>query len=82
MGQFRVEVTAVGNHGCQREKKAGETLGFCGQAGCVDCLSRQFVAALRGQGCSISEATLKHWPGQQSQVIDDLMVGRRLVGSF
>lgn len=81
MGQFKIEVVAVGGHGCQREKKDGETLGFCGGPNCPDCLSRQFVAALRGQGQNVESATLTHWPGLQSQVVDDLKTGKR-AGSF
>jgi hypothetical protein len=81
MGQFRVEIVAVGNHGCQREVKDGGEVTGCGQPGCTDCMTRDFVAALRGGGASIEAATITHWPGTTGQVVDDLVTGRRS-GSF
>lgn len=82
MGQFRIEVTAVGGHGCQRTVKGGESVQpFCGYSGCPDCLARNFVAGLKSQGQSVESATLIHWPGQESEVRDDL-VSRVRTGSF
>jgi len=71
MGNFTVEVKAVGGHGCQREIKDGGTVGDCGNPGCPDCLARRFVADLKKQGQSVETAFLTHWPGQESQVIDN-----------
>jgi len=82
MGQFRVEVTAVGGHGCQRQVKDGEQLQqFCGSPSCPDCTAREFVRDLKRVGCSIEEAKLVHWPGTSTEVKDDLLTGKR-TGSF
>ncbi len=90
MGTFRVEVQAVGGHGCQREIKSGGTTKDCGQPGCVDCISRRFVKALKDAGASfnsnggiesIGYAKLTHWPHGHGTVNDDLLTGTRS-GSF
>ena len=81
MGQFRIEVTAVGGHGCQREIKDGGTVPGCGQPGCPDCAARQFVARLKAEGNNVEKAELIHWPGQKDEVKDDLLTGIRS-GSF
>ncbi len=81
MGQFRVEVVAVGGHGCQREKGDGEKVGHCGQTNCPDCMARDFVQKLKDSGCSVESARLIHWPGLEGQVMDDLKEGVRS-GSF
>ena len=89
MGTFRVEVQAVGNHGCQREVKSGEIVSGCGQPGCVDCLTRDYVQKLRNSGAFFHApdadpqpnvdgyARLTHWPGQEDSVVDDLLTGTR-----
>jgi len=82
MGNFRIEIDAVGGHGCQREIGDGETVTqWCGQSSCPDCKARAFVADLKSTGNSIAKATLTHWPGMPSQVQDDLLSGKR-TGSF
>jgi hypothetical protein len=85
MGNFRIEIDAVGGHGCQREVKDGGTVAGCGQPTCPDCLAREFVAKLKSMGVfnypPQSSAKLIHWPGQQSEVRDDLLTGVRS-GSF
>lgn len=81
MGQFRIEVTAVGGHGCQRGLKDGEFVGDCGQPGCPDCIARRFVEQLKDSGNNVEKAELTHWPGQTSEVRDDLLTGIRS-GSF
>lgn len=81
MGQFHVHVDAVGGHGCQREVKDGETVTGCGQPSCPDCITRDYVGKLKASGASVSEATLTHWPGQPSEVRDNLLTGHRR-GSF
>jgi hypothetical protein len=81
MGTFKVEITAVGGHGCQREIKDGGEVYGCGQKSCPDCEARAVVAALKRIGCSVTEATLTHWPGQPGQVVDDLLSKVRK-GSF
>jgi hypothetical protein len=81
MGDFRIEVKAVGGHGCQREVKDGGDVHGCGQMGCPDCIAREFVATLQRKGNSVNSATLTHWPGQAGEVVDDLLTKKRR-GSF
>jgi len=81
MGNFVIDVEAVGGHGCQREKGDGARIESCGSPGCPDCLTRRFVEELRRVGCSLVRGRLIHWPGQQGSVEDDLLSGIR-TGSF
>lgn len=78
MGTYNIEIEAVGGHGCQRELKDGEAVAGCGQDSCPDCQTRRFVRVLREvTNSSISKAKLTHWPGQESEVQDDLLTGIR-----
>jgi hypothetical protein len=77
MGDFKIEVNAVGGHGCQRELGHGSEVKGCGRTGCPDCLAREFVAKLKASGNSVSSAVLIHWPGQKEQVTDNLLTGIR-----
>ncbi len=81
MGRFRIEITAVGGHGCQRELKDGAQVPGCGQPTCPDCQARALVASLQRTGNSVQQATLTHWPGDPHEVVDDLLTGVRK-GSF
>lgn len=81
MGQFRVTVTGVGGHGCQREVKDGATVPGCGQPKCPDCAARRFIADLKAGGANVEEALLDHWRGSPQQVTDNLLTGVRR-GSF
>lgn len=81
MGNFVIDVEAVGGHGCQRDKKDGEEVPGCGHTNCPDCAARRFVAELRRQGNSLVRAKITHWPGQPGSVEDDLLSGKRK-GSF
>ena len=82
MGLFRVEVEAVGGHGCQRNIKDSQQLqNYCGSPSCPDCAAREFVRDLKRKGASVQKATLTHWPGTDTEVQDDLMIGTRK-GSF
>lgn len=81
MGTFRVSVTAVGGHGCEREIGDGDKVLGCDRPGCPDCSAREFVRRLKRMGCTVNEATLEHWPGTESQVTDDLLTGVR-AGKF
>lgn len=77
MGTFRIEIEAVGGHGCQREVGYGGVVAGCQRMGCPDCETRRFVALLRSQGNSVGSATLRHWPGEPTEVRDDLLSGKR-----
>jgi hypothetical protein len=81
VGQFIVHVDAVGNHGCQREKKDGEAVVGCEQSQCTDCITREYVRRLKRSGAMMSAAVVTHWPGSDSEVRDDLLTGMRS-GSF
>lgn len=70
MGAFRIEVNAVGGHGCDRDKKDGEIVYGCGRQDCPDCLTAKFVADLARSGAMIDEAKLTHWPGEPTEVVD------------
>ena len=91
MGTFRVEVQAVGGHGCQRDIKDGGTVDGCGQPNCPDCITRRYVNELKavanvsfspgGGRNTDAYATITHWPGQRGVVVDDLLTRIR-TGSF
>ncbi len=86
MGDFNINITATGGHGCERKAKAGEKLyGRCGRFNCPDCMAYEFVQQLKQRGMmgqSTSSAKLTHWPGQPSQVVDDLVTNERIEGQF
>ena len=76
------QVEAIGTHGCQRDIKDGEIVAqTCGQPNCPDCVMRDAFAKLKAQGHQILSATIRHWPGQVTEVADDLITGIRK-GSF
>lgn len=81
MGQFIVQVDAVGNHGCERDKKDGEAVIGCERPNCTDCITREYVRRLKRAGTTVSDARITHWPNQASEVVDNLLTGIR-VGSF
>lgn len=83
MGQFRFTVTAIGPHGCDRKAQAGEKLySRCGRFGCPDCMAYDFLQQLRQKGMTVGEATLTHWPGTKTEVVDDLLKNERKSGTF
>ena len=78
MGDFHIIVKAVGGHGCQRTVKSGDVLASdCGSDSCPDCSARRFVAGLKGKGHDVRSAEFIHWPGETSEVKDDLLTGVR-----
>ena len=76
MGTFRIEIEAVGGHGCQRERKDGEVLQGCGLDSCPDCIVARTVCELQRNQTSINHARIVHWPGQPSEVVDEFDVKR------
>lgn len=76
MGDFRITIEGVGNHGCGRgtERQGTRDVGGiptaiglevarCRLMHCVDCRVAEFVERLRREGCcSIHTARLEHWP--------------------
>ena len=81
MGTFNVELRAVGNHGCGREVKSGETMQPCRQPNCTDCITREFLEKLKAAGASVTEARIIHWPDGGPQILDDILREKR-AGSF
>lgn len=73
MGDFRIEIHAVGSHGCQRDVKDGQEVHGCKNMHCPDCLAREFVALLQSRGVSVKSAVLRHWPDSDGEVKDDLV---------
>lgn len=77
MGTFRVEIQAVGGHGCNRSVKDGEINEGCKQPNCPDCIARHFVGLLKANYTNVESAVLIHWPGTKEEVRDDLLTGIR-----
>jgi hypothetical protein len=83
MGQFNINITAVGGHGCERNAKAGDRLyGRCQRLSCPDCLAYDFVQTMRAKGFNVESATFTHWPNTPTQVVDDLLKNVRASGQF
>ena len=86
MGDFNINITATGGHGCERKAKAGEKLyGRCGRFTCPDCMAYEFVQQLKQRGMMAfptSSAKLTHWPDTPTQVVDDLLLNERIHGQF
>jgi hypothetical protein len=82
MGNFRIEIEAVGGHGDSRDIKDGEELDLAGlPSTSVDRVAHEAVESLKGRGASIVSARIVHWPGQSSEVVDDVLAKTRH-GSF
>lgn len=82
MGNFRIEIEAVGGHGDRRDVKDGEALDFGAlPEQSLDRVAFEAVEALRKRGASVNSARVVHWPGQTSEVVDDVLAQRRH-GSF
>jgi|SRR5882757_1082770 len=85
MGNFKIEIEAVGGHGTDRTAKAGELLTLtndpAGSGGDPDSMAKAFVDMLSTKGCSIVSATLTHWPDTMP-IVDDLKACKRLARDF
>jgi hypothetical protein len=72
MGSSLLEFQSVGGHGCNRDAKVGEEVTGCGRMGCPDCEARRAVAQLLAAGVGTFErARFVHWPGTESEVVDE-----------
>lgn len=81
MGNFRIEIEAVGGHGCDRNAKQGEAIAVDPlHANCPDCIARRFVSELKS-GMNVVEAKLVHWP-DSTPIVDDIANGVRLHRDF
>ena len=73
MGTFKIEIEAVGGHGCEREVADGGVVSGCSRMGCPDCEARRFLRHfLDVTGATLVKGTLTHWPGTPGEVVDDL----------
>jgi hypothetical protein len=81
MGNFKIEIEAVGNHGTDRDAKEGASINF-GEAGPSnpDASAQAFVQLLKN-GCSLVSAKLTHWP-DTTPIVDNLLTGVRESGDF
>lgn len=78
MGQFKIEITAVGGHGADRDAKDGEKVNFYKEGSTSpDAIAKTIVEVMKHHGCNVESATLIHWPGSTSEVQDDLLSGVR-----
>jgi len=78
MGNFRIVIDAVGGHGVDREVKDGEVVNhFAEGMQTPDALAKQMVNYLQANGIEPDSAKLVHWPGEESEVTDDLLTGVR-----
>lgn len=86
MGVFNINITGVGGHGCERNAKPGDKLfARCGRFSCPDCIAFDFTQRLKQMGVlnsSEAKSEFTHWPGEPSQVIDDLLKNERKSGRF
>lgn len=71
MGDYRITIDGVGNHGCGRGTEAPEVMGEkaghvkvdrCGSSSCVDCIAVEFAEKLKAAGGPVYSAKLEHWP--------------------
>lgn len=87
MGNFRIVIDAVGGHGVDRKAKEGEPIEIP-PANAVhpydspDSIAKECVDRLKSAGMSELKASLIHWPGQESEVVDDLVNMKRAKGQF
>lgn len=84
MGNFRIVIEGVGGHGDDRVAKEGDAITIpasTGQFKTPDQLAVDAVALFRGQVGEL-KATLTHWPGEPSEVVDDLVAMKRVKGQF
>ena len=79
MGNFRIVIEAVGGHGVDREPKDGEVVNFYKSGNNTpDALAKFCADALKYvANAQVNSATLTHWPGESSEVTDDLITGVR-----
>lgn len=82
MGTFKIEIIAVGNHGMDRSKKDGEVVNFYDQGNTTpDAIAKNLTELLKYHGASFGitegKATITHWPDTPSEVVDDLLTGKR-----
>lgn len=81
MGNFKIEIEAVGSHGFSRETPNGETINYNGDNTDPDTLAFKFTKELSDAGNNVILAELTHWPSY-TPIVDDLKRGVRALGDF
>lgn len=82
MGNFKIEIEAVGGHGIQREIKQGERIDYSATYGHEpDAMAAAFVRDLACKNNDVLYAKLVHWP-TSSPIVDNLLTGTREVRDF
>lgn len=81
MGNFKIEIEAVGGHGADRTAKQGESLNLGeSRPSNPDAFAAEFVKQL-AQNNSVVSATLTHWP-DTTPIVDDIKNGKRVARDF
>ena len=80
MGNFKIEIEAVGGHGIAREVKEGEHIPYATDGTSPDELAQRFVGDF-AKSNSIVSAKLIHWP-DTTPIVDNLLTGVREFGAF
>ena len=83
MGNFKIEINAVGGHGDDREAMPGDLLTFSHDKS-PDKRAFDIAQQLKDAGffSNGGSAQLIHWPGEPGEVVDDMLTGKRLHGAF
>jgi hypothetical protein len=81
MGNFKIEIEAVGGHGVLRHVKQGEIIPYAdAHPNEPDVLAVKFVEEFKKTNSMVS-AKLVHWP-DTSPIVDNLLTGIREHGDF
>lgn len=75
MGNSVLEFESIGGHGCNRDAKVGEEVRGCNRMGCPDCEARRAVEQMLRAGVgTFVRARFVHWPGTESEVVDEFTI--------
>lgn len=81
MGNFRIVIEAVGDHGQDRSKKDGEIVDFdvnrTNDNPSPESIAKELVEKLKAKGTNVQAAYVHHWPGSGTDVIDNLLTNKR-----
>lgn len=81
MGNSVLEFESVGGHGCNRDAKVGEEVVGCNKMGCPDCEARRAVETMMRAGVgTYVRARFVHWPGTETEVVDEFTWEERWKG--
>jgi hypothetical protein len=81
VGNFKIEIEAVGGHGIQREVKQGETIDYAAaDPKYPDAMAAAFVRDL-ARSNNVLSARIVHWP-DSSPIVDNMLTGKREVRDF